>query len=146
MKNAVIVVLILAVIGGGAFALSQNKNDETENQAGQTNTSQEQISDNTETSVTTTNNSTSVTITYSESGFGDPKITVPAGANITVKNTSSRTVDFASDEHPTHRINSELNVGDIGPGESKTFTVSRKGTFGFHNHLNVSETGTITVQ
>lgn len=86
----------------------------------------------------------SAVITYSDDGFSPDSITIEEGQTIIVKNGSSDTLDFASDDHPTHQTNSELNVGLIEPGEAKSFKPS-KGSWGYHDHLNASATGSITV-
>jgi plastocyanin len=88
----------------------------------------------------------SVTITYSDSGFSPSKVTVKAGDTVAIKNTSSSDVQFDSDPHPVHTDDEELNVGVVAPGQTSTFTVTTKGTFGYHNHLNPSDTGTIVIQ
>lgn len=85
-------------------------------------------------------------ITYNGSLFSPSQVTVNKGDTITVKNESSTTVDFESDVHPIHTDNPELNVGGIAPGQSKSFTVNTVGSWGYHNHLNTSQTGTIVVR
>ena len=85
-------------------------------------------------------------ITYTSSGFSPGSITVKSGDRVTVKNESSSTLDFASDPHPVHTENRELNIGEIRPGSTMTFTVTTKGTYGIHNHENSTHTGTIVVE
>jgi plastocyanin len=86
------------------------------------------------------------TIIYNGSTYTLSAETVDAGTQVKITNTSDQQLDFASDPHPTHTQNSELNAGDIGPGESKTITLNKTGTWGFHNHLNPSQKGSITVK
>lgn len=86
------------------------------------------------------------TITYSTEGFSPLTLTVNKGTAITIKNSSSSPLQFNSDPHPSHTNNPELNVGTIDAGQSKTFTVSTTGTWGYHNHLNPSQTGSIIVK
>ena len=85
------------------------------------------------------------TITYTDQGFIPSNLDVTAGTTITIRNQSSRSLDFASDDHPAHQDNSELNVGDIEPGQEKTMTLDTKGTWGYHNHDNENDEGRITV-
>jgi hypothetical protein len=87
----------------------------------------------------------SATITYTDSGFSSGLV-VAAGTQLTIRNNSSGTLQFQSNPHPTHDANQELNVGSIAPGGSETITLSNKGTWGYHNHLNDSHTGTIIVE
>lgn len=86
------------------------------------------------------------TIIYSNSGFSPSKITVKSGDSVAIKNTSPGDMQFDSDPHPVHTDDEELNAGAVAPGQTVTFTVTTKGTFGYHNHLNPSDTGTIVVQ
>ena|SRR3989344_9294196 len=85
-------------------------------------------------------------ITYNGSLFSPSQVTVNKGDTITVKNESSTIVDFESDVHPIHTDNPELNVGEIALGQSKSFTVNTVGSWGYHNHLNETQTGTIIVR
>lgn len=86
------------------------------------------------------------TITYSDSGFSPSLTTVKAGDTVAIKNTSSGDLQFDSDPHPVHTDDTELNVGTVAPGQTSTFTVTTKGTFGFHNHLNPGDKASITIQ
>jgi len=90
--------------------------------------------------------SVAATIVFSDSGFSPSKTTVKSGDKVAIKNDSSTDVQFDSDPHPIHTDDEDLNVNEIAPGEVKTFTVSKKGTFGFHNHLNPGQKGTIVVE
>jgi len=86
------------------------------------------------------------TITYDGSSFAVSNEKVASGSTVKVVNNSQKELDFDSDPHPTHTGNGELNEGAIAPGASKTFVLTKKGTWGFHNHLNSSQHGTITVE
>jgi plastocyanin len=88
---------------------------------------------------------TSATITY-KSGFSPAMTTVKSGQTITFKNESTEEIEVNSDPHPTHTDDTDLNVGAIAPGQSKTVTVTKVGAFGFHNHLDPTEKGNITIQ
>jgi plastocyanin len=86
------------------------------------------------------------TITYTNEGFNRQSLTVKAGTTVTITNNSSRVLQFNSDPHPEHTDNSELNIGNINPGQSKSLTVSKTGSHGFHNHANDDHTGTLIVE
>ena len=150
MKAGYIVAIVIAilVVVGGVIAL--NKKDEPANTTSST-TSQTTSTDttppsNTSTSTDTSTPSTDNLITYNGSSFSPSKITVKAGTVLTIKNDSSSSLDFDSDPHPSHTDNPELNVDNVSPGQSKTFTVNKIGTWGYHNHLNPTQKGTIVVQ
>lgn len=139
-----IVAVVILLIGGLALA---NKNDNKNPATNNTTSNQSQntpANDNADQN--DANQSEGSTITYSSNGFSPSTLTVKAGSDITIKNTSSSPLDFESDPHPQHTDNTELNVGTIASGQSKTFTVTTKVTWGYHNHLNPSDTGTIIVQ
>lgn len=87
-----------------------------------------------------------VTIRYDGETFSLSGTTVTSGEKVKVVNASERDLDFDSDPHPVHTDNSELNAGDIPAGESKTFILTKKGTWGFHNHLDSSQNGELTVK
>lgn len=126
------IVAVLAVAGGIFWFISSNKSN-----------------------TTTTNNTTktsegvgdiAATITYDGTSFTLSRDTVAVGTEVKVLNTSDQDLAFDSDPHPVHTDNPELNAGDIAPGKSKTFTLTEKGTWGFHNHLNAQQRGSITVE
>ena len=89
---------------------------------------------------------TAATITYVDGTFSPATITIKQGDKVAVKNNSSSELHFDSNPHPVHTDNTELNVDDVGSGQTKTFTVTKKGTFGYHNHVAPSEKGTIVVE
>jgi plastocyanin len=142
MNKIVVAIVGLVIIGGGIFFISNNTASNQRSTGSAPNTP-----NTTTTTEPTTDDNTgqTVSITYTDKGFEPNKITVQSGERITVLNSSSRVLDFASDEHPSHRINSELNIGQINIGETKSFVAS-KGTWGYHDHFNASATGVIVVE
>ncbi len=157
MKKAILpIILAVVVVGAGAFwFLSRDSEPENTDQS-TTSPSQVDEADNrqaagnnqaeTNTDTATPSAAEEVVITVSSNGFSPRTVTVKAGQTIKIVNNTNDTVDFASDDHPTHTIQSELNVGDIEPGESATFTVESVGTWGYHDHNNDSLLGTIIVK
>lgn len=91
------------------------------------------------------NPSERMTITYTNNGFEPNSLTVKKGTVVTVNNESSRNVQFSSNDHPAHTDNTEMNLGTLAPGESDSYTATAVGTWGYHDHLDENETGTITV-
>lgn len=87
----------------------------------------------------------SATIVFTDKGFEPSKLSVKVGATVTVKNNSSEDVQFSSDDHPTHKLNQGMNLRVLAPGESAMFITNQAGNWGFHDHINDSFTGTITV-
>ncbi len=91
-----------------------------------------------------------VTITATEKGFEPSTVTVKSGGTITWKNNSSSKVQVGSSVHPTHEVNRELTNGEfvleVAPGESKAVTVTKAGSWGYHDHLNPTMTGKVVVE
>jgi len=79
-------------------------------------------------------------------GFSPKSITVKSGESITWENTDSANHTVDPDKHPTHLLYPFLNLGQIPPGEKKSVTPPGPGTFTYHDHLNPSLLGSITVQ
>lgn len=85
------------------------------------------------------------TITFNNDGFSPAELTVKKGTVVTVKNASSNKLQFASDEHPAHTENQEMNLRVLNAGESETYTANTVGEWGFHDHIEDNLTGMITV-
>ncbi len=143
----VIIVVILVALAGGAFALTQKKDtEEPAHSTSSSTTTQKSEPAATESAASGQNTGEAATITYGDNGFSPATITVKSGTTVTIKNNSSHGLQFDSDPHPAHTDDEELNVNSVPEGGSETFVVKRTGTFGYHNHLNPSDTGTIVVE
>lgn len=139
MSKAAKLIAALAVtllIVGGAYLLFSGDQDSSDTPSRE---SQGQ-------SQGSTDKTPSLTITYTDKGFQPAAATVKAGEAVRITNNSQADLEFASDPHPAHTENEELNAGDIMPGQSAVFEVSKKGSWGFHNHYNADDTGTLTVE
>ncbi len=132
-RNVILGVVILVVIVG-AVAVWLGRNTTT--------TTNSKSSD----SSSTPSTGKETVITYSDGGYSPSKITVHSGDKVIIKNASSHGMQFDSDPHPVHTNNPELNVGEVDGGEQMSFTVDKKGTYGYHNHLNPAQTGSIVVE
>lgn len=88
---------------------------------------------------------TTVTITLTKSGFHPSRLYVTRGTTVVFESTEAAFWP-ASDIHPTHSIYPEFDAGRAySPGETWSFTFNREGTWLFHDHLNSTHMGTITV-
>jgi plastocyanin len=107
-------------------------------------------SSNTEPAQPVANSSTSATpaatITYTDNGFEPMTTKVKSGDTVKVINNSSHSLQFSSDPHPVHTTNKELNEETISAGASSSFTVTKTGTFGYHDHLDSQNVGTLIVE
>lgn len=82
-------------------------------------------------------------ITYRDSGFSPPVLRTTSGTRITIENKSSKDLEFASNPHPSHADNPELNTDVMAPGDSAAIVITNRGTWGYHNHLDPGHTGRI---
>ena len=135
LAKTVLAVLVVAVLGGGGYLVFHK--------GGTSPTTNPAAGSNNSSTGTTTN--VAATITFTDNGFASSVTTVKAGSTVLVVNKSSQLLDFDSDPHPEHTNEPELNAGDISPGKSKTFVVTKAGRWGFHDHLNPGFTGTLNV-
>lgn len=96
-----------------------------------------------------------VTVTYTDSGFSPSTVTIPKGGTVIFKNAASDAVRVASNPHPLHTgypttggcVGSTFDsCSNIAPGSSWQFTFTFVGSWGYHNHLNPGEHGTVVVQ
>lgn len=87
------------------------------------------------------------TISYSNRGFSPKTITIKKGDVVRFANNSDSDMWVASNPHPTHTDLSDFDsVRAFTSGEIYTFTFTTTGSFGYHNHLNPSDTGTLQVK
>ena len=97
----------------------------------------------------------SVEVSYTDKGFSPSVVTVSKGSTVVFKNTASDNIRVSSNPHPVHNgypttggcVGSTFDsCSAIAPGNSWSFTFTLTGKWGYHNHLNPSEGGTIIVQ
>ncbi len=140
-----IIAIVLVIAGVVAFG-KKDKQTSTDTNTPATTTPAESSSSSDSSNTTNQPAAATAIITYNGSLFSPSQITVKKGDTVEIKNDSSVVVDFESDPHPTHTDNTELNAGEIAPGQSKSFAVNKVGSWGYHNHLNQTQTGTIVVR
>jgi plastocyanin len=138
--KAIVLVVIVALLGVGGYALfhksSYNTTSPTTNSSGQS----PAASSSTDTAPV------AATITFTDSGFSPALVTVKSGDTIRITNKSSQPIQVDSNPHPAHTDDTELNVGAVDAGASKTFVLTTKGTWGYHDHLSPGFTGRINVE
>ena len=141
--------IILVAVGAGLLIWALTGRDanapmpESNNNAS-VNTAQTD-SENPDQSTSSEDQAQAAVITFTNDGFTPSSLTVKKGATVTVKNESSNRVQFSSDDHPTHRLNTEMNLRTLAPGELASFTATTVGAHGFHDHIDDSKVGTLTV-
>jgi plastocyanin len=144
------------VLIGGWYLISRNSTPST---TPVTTTAPQTTTPTTGTSTPTT---AAATITYTDTGFSPAILTVAEGTTVTFVNQSSSPLWVASDPHPTHQgydgttLSQHCAPGYSGPipfdecttigtGNSYTFTFTKAGTWGYHNHALESDQGTVVV-
>lgn len=86
------------------------------------------------------------TVNITDSGFSPKEIIIKAGGSLTWENQDSVDHTVNSAVHPTHLVYPPLNLGVIKSGEQKSLAFPAVGTYKYHDHLNPSLTGSVTVQ
>ena len=88
----------------------------------------------------------SSTVQITANGYLPMNLTIKAGTTVTWINSSGAVVTVNSDNHPTHLLYPPLNLWKVNGGGNVSLRFDTPGTYGYHNHLNPTQTGTITVQ
>ncbi len=88
-----------------------------------------------------------VAVNYDGTKFTPATITIKNGDTVVFKNLGSTNMWPASDPHPTHvNYPGFDSLKAVPPGGIFSFKFTKVGTWGYHNHLNPSQKGTIVVQ
>jgi len=85
-------------------------------------------------------------VDITSSGFSPKALEISQGDTVTWTNKDSASSWPASNNHPTHNIYPGFDASrGLRDGESYSFTFDKVGTWGYHDHLSLSHTGTIIV-
>jgi plastocyanin len=86
-------------------------------------------------------------VEITDDGFEPSSLTVSSGDTVTFENKSSDDSWPASDVHPTHQEYPGFDAKKpLLPGDSYSFTFTKTGSWGYHNHLEPDVKGMIVVQ
>ncbi|HUZ92751.1 MAG TPA: hypothetical protein VNG29_02000 [Candidatus Paceibacterota bacterium] len=155
---AIIIVIAIALVGGLAYWYStQNQSyaPTAAYQPAQPSATPTPTVSASGQSTTSPQTNTQYVVTYTDSGFSPSTITVPEGGTVIFKNAASDDVRVASNPHPIHNgypttggcVGSTFDsCSNIAPGGSWSFTFTFVGSWGYHNHLNPGEGGTVVVR
>ena len=92
-------------------------------------------------------NKNETVVKISSDAFSPKSVTIKAGDTVTWMNKDTADHQVNSDPHPTHTLFPILNkIGLIKAGDKKSLQFTTAGTFTYHDHLNPSLIGSITVQ
>ncbi len=87
-----------------------------------------------------------VVISMTDDGFTPSQLSITVGDTVRFMNNGALPHWPASAPHPTHTNYPEFDPRrGIAPGQSWTFTFTKSGAWGFHDHLNASHFGKVTV-
>lgn len=86
------------------------------------------------------------TVTLTANGFIPQVLTIKAGDTVTWVNNSGVQATVNSDPHPLHTAYPPLNLGEFNDGDSLSLTFPKPGRYGYHNHLDATQTGIIIVK
>ncbi len=148
-RNLVIAVVVILVLIVGGWLLTRPKQpamSSPETQSTQAPASTESAAPTSTASEGAMMKKDSNLVKITANGFSPKSITVKTGESITWENTDSSNHTVNSDNHPTHLLYPFLNLGVIKPGDKKSVASPKAGTFTYHDHLNPSLTGSVTVQ
>lgn len=145
MNNKILIgVIIVVIIIGGAVVLLNNK-AQTSTSTNAPTSSTGSTNNQAGPSSTANQGQTTVTLT-ADDGFSPSTLTIKAGTKVTWVNNSGEDATINSNPHPTHTDYPPLNLGAFSNGQSLSLTFDKPGTYGYHNHFNPSQKGTIIVQ
>jgi plastocyanin len=86
-------------------------------------------------------------VKFTDNGFEPSTLTIKAGDTVKFENDSSDDFWPASNVHPTHLLYPGFDAKKpILAGGSYSFTFTKPGSWGYHNHLAPDIQGTIVVQ
>ena len=86
-------------------------------------------------------------VEFTDNGFEPSTLTIKAGDTVTFENKSSDDFWPASNVHPTHLLYPGFDAKKpILDGGSYSFTFTKTGSWGYHNHLTPDIQGTIVVK
>lgn len=103
---------------------------------------------------------TSVIVKYTNSGYVPADVTIKKGQSVTWINESTKNMWVASAIHPTHAVYAGTDLaqhcpdasnnafdeckGDA-PGSTYTFTFNKVGVWRYHDHIDATKFGKVTV-
>lgn len=151
MGKYIIIAIVVIVLLGGGFYITKKQSNTQQQSVQSTQTSQQ----NTQPSSMKTAPSSASTrgtaeganaVSYTENGFEPNSITIKTGQTVTWTNKDSDDLWVASNPHPTHTDYPGFDeLKGMSTGQTYSFTFTKIGKWGYHNHLNPSQQGTVVV-
>ena len=85
-------------------------------------------------------------ITLTKNGFSPSALAIKSGATVFWINKSGKVATVDSGPHPVHTEYSPLNLGSFPDNGTLSLTFHKPSVYGYHDHLNSFNQGTITVE
>lgn len=167
-KIVIAVIVVVVLVLGGYFAFTHKAvapvpETMTASTTPEVTASTTENSDATAMPVDATAAAHTTLITYTNAGFSPKTVSIKVGDTVRFVNNSSHGMWVASNAHPTHTAydgtsaqqhcsnGTDTNGGfdectAVNPGSVYSFTFPKAGAFEFHNHVQASDTGTVTVK
>lgn len=146
-KYIIIAIVVIVLLGGGFFLMKGNSTPQQAVQNTQTQNSQPSSMKAQPTKTSTTGSAEGANaVSYTANGFEPNSITIKAGQSVTWTNKDSDEVWVASNPHPTHTDYPGFDeLKSMATGQTYSFTFTKVGQWGYHNHLNPGQHGTVIV-
>lgn len=133
MKKLVILGTVIILASGGSALYASLKSKDVAPQTAKTAQPPRQ----------TSNPSSAATLYFDNYGFDQNDLKLPVGTKVTVKNISTKgPLDFEALPYQPDQ-NTDLNLGTINQGDSKSFTVARSGMWQYQGNGNPQFRGVI---
>ncbi|MDE1919562.1 MAG: hypothetical protein KGH56_02565 [Patescibacteria group bacterium] len=161
MKTSTIawIIIVLILLGAGWYFLSSRPSapSPTQNIAAE-NPQGAVAAASPSASAETTGAPMSASVTYGPNGFSPATVTIAKGGTVTFTNQGGDEMWVASNPHPTHEGYSGTTKSQHCPdtagvafdqcsvGPAYSFTFQKTGSWGYHNHGNPGDRGTVVVE
>ncbi len=163
MKKLIITAVIVGVIIFAGYLLTSDQMSKSQVQVNQQPAAVLQSQNTAQTQVQSTAQTIGANheVVYTDSGYSPSELTIKAGDAVTFKNESSLGMWTASAMHPSHVLYSGTSLQEHCPdtantvfdectsaqlGQSWSFTFTKTGTWGYHNHVKPRDFGKIIVE
>lgn len=85
-------------------------------------------------------------VEITSAGYSPAVLSISVGDTVIWTYTGDKSSNVSSDPHPEHTDYPPLNLGMFKAGATQSLTFDHPGTYGYHNHFNASQVGTIIVK
>lgn len=146
-RNTVIGLVAVLVLGFiGWSILGSQKSTTTTSPAQTTTPTSTQTSEPSATEGAIMKETGATVVKITSAGFVPQNIIIKKGQSVTWVNEDIENHTVNSAPHPTHTTYSRLNIGAIKPGDQAPLSFTDAGSYKYHDHLNPSLTGSVTVE